>query len=61
MRIHRSYLLNLDRLARVEGSTTGVFTAVLIDEAFPSAARARSVSARSSGPGDDPAPPRRPR
>jgi two-component system LytT family response regulator len=33
VRIHRSYLLNLDRLARVEGSTTGAFTAVLIDEA----------------------------
>ncbi len=29
MRIHRSYLLNLDRLARVEGSTMGAFTAVL--------------------------------
>ena len=32
VRIHRSYLLNLDRLARVEGSATGGFTAVLNDE-----------------------------
>ena len=31
VRIHRSYLLNLDRLVRVEGSTTGASTAVLID------------------------------
>ncbi|MDL2716127.1 MAG: response regulator [Acidobacteriota bacterium] len=31
VRIHRSYLLNLDRLARVEGSVAGGSMAVLID------------------------------
>jgi two-component system LytT family response regulator len=31
VRIHRSYLLNLDRLARVEGSGTGAVTSILND------------------------------
>jgi two-component system, LytTR family, response regulator len=31
VRIHRSYLLNVDRLLRVEGSPTGATTAVLTD------------------------------
>jgi two-component system, LytTR family, response regulator len=33
VRVHRSYLLNLDRLARVEPSATGASTAVLTDGA----------------------------
>jgi two-component system LytT family response regulator len=47
VRIHRSYLLNLDRLARVEGSTTGVFTAVLIDEARLPVSRAGAQRLRA--------------
>ena len=47
VRIHRSYLLNLDRLARVEGSMTGAFTAVLIDEARLPVSRAGSQRLRA--------------
>ena len=47
VRIHRSYLLNLDRLARVEGSTTGAFTAVLIDEARLPVSRAGAQRLRA--------------
>ena len=47
VRIHRSYLLNLDRLARVEGSTTGAFTAVLIDEARLPVSRAGAQRLRT--------------
>lgn len=47
VRIHRSYLLNLDRLARVEGSATGAFTAVLIDEARLPVSRAGAQRLRA--------------
>jgi two-component system LytT family response regulator len=47
VRIHRSYLLNLDRLARVEGSATGAFTAVLNDESRLPVSRAGAQRLRA--------------
>jgi two-component system, LytTR family, response regulator len=52
VRIHRSYLLNLDRLARVESSATGAFTAVLTDESRLPVSRAGAQRLRALlGPG----------
>jgi two-component system LytT family response regulator len=47
VRIHRSYLLNLDRLERVEGSPTGAFTAVLRDGARLPVSRAGAQRLRA--------------
>ena len=52
VRIHRSYLLNLDRLQRVEGSATGASTAVLVDESRLPVSRAGAQRIRALlGPG----------